>query len=321
MRNRLTAKTLVAETKSDGTFSGEIGNPERAKFYHDRYEYDNYDFKKGWDLPDEMDIDDKRDEIGFGISRKVARSLVARKAVTLAAMTLGSSASEKDVEAQARVFMPLGYRRLCAAISNIVASDECPECEEKKEEKAEEAPAAPVEAAASAPVAAAPAPEVKAETCPECGQEVPEAPKACEAPVACEAPKACEEAPKAPEAPVAAAPAPEAPAAVDAGVEELTEDENAEPEMTVVIPPAGAAVGAEIFDGDTELAQTEADPELEAAFRQGCGDETAPVAQPVQASRKVGLKHMAAQPRLASSDTSEINMLADIWRGQQNPRI
>ena len=84
-------------------------------------------------------------------------------------------------------------------------------------------------------------------------------------------------------------------------------------------------MGAEIFNGDTQLDQAAPDGAIESMFRQNSGlpgdEEATPAPQPVQASRKVGLKHMAGQPRLASSDTDEVSMLATLWRGQRNPRI
>lgn len=125
MRKRLTSRYNVkAESRKDGLFPGDVGRPEREDFYYDEGTWDNYEFLPHWDLPDENDIDDKRDEVGFGIPRKAKRNIAAMahfavKAAEIAQELLGDDAKEEDVVAQTEDLMKMGSRGIMATLKRI----------------------------------------------------------------------------------------------------------------------------------------------------------------------------------------------------------
>ena len=306
MRKRLTAKRLVAESRKDGIFPGDIGNPEREKVYRDLDEYANYDWQPGWDLPEDNKIEDPRDEIGFGIPKKAAIFRIAHKAAELAEALLGENAPEKAVTAQARDFMRLGHARLVAALRRVRAAEDAQlaagEAEAPVAPVAEEA--APAEAPVEAPAVPAPAADPEAPV----AEEAAPAEAPVEAPVAEEAPAAEDPAPAAEE------PAPAEP------VEELAaeEEDDAAPAMELEIdPPAPAGDG--YFDATDELNQAAPDPELEKFFGKG-GDEAAEPAPTACRTAKKGVRHLA-QPRLAAADLASAGNLESLWDNLRHPHL
>ena len=291
MRNRLTAKTLLAESQADGLFPGDVGNEERKKFYHKVDEYDNgaSEFKEGWDTPVKYDIKDERDkDTNIGIMKTANAYRTAKQAITLATMLLGDKAPEKEIRAQAREFMALGYRGICNSIRRWAATEpSCPECGNqpctcKADEEApkEEAPAETATAPAETATAPAEASEVPADAPAE----------------------------------TATAPAENTPA-TDAPVE------NGEaPALEIDIPEAQPDGPTDLGDGS--MNDVAADPELQALFSDEepaedgeASDETATAPASQTASKKAGIKHLGGQPHLAASQKSAIDELASCWSG------
>lgn len=295
MRKRLTAKTLKAESRLDGIFPGDIGNEERDKNYHDVGEYSNYELQEGWDIPEKNipKIDDKRDEIGFGIPKTADIFQTAKAATVLAQMYLGDSAPDVIVEDQARDFMKLGHRRIVAAIKRWKATEPAPAVEETEEK-----------------------------TCPECAS-APEACKAGEVEV-----PAVEEKAQAPVtatedvAPIATTETTE----IESNADELTEpieaNEEEAPEMELEIPPAAEEVSGPSFAGSEDLNQAVADPELEALF---AGEELEDIPMPAEESpvakkaSKQGVKHLGGQPKIASAESFGVKELEGIWTDLKIP--
>lgn len=298
MRKRLTARGLTAEKRSDGLYPGDIGNPDAQKVYRDADEYSNYDWQEGWDTPSDNKIEDKYDKVGFGVPKKVQAFRTAKKASVLASLMLGDEVSDKILQAQAKDLMKLGYSSICAAIRRMQAANDMMEKAALEEEKKAEAPAS-TEACATPPVAAE---EVKASEEVKAGAEEVKA----EEPAPAEAP----------------APAPE-------DVSELTETapaEEEEPPMNIEIPDAAPEAVAEgVFDPEKQLNIAEADPELERLFRneEEPAEEEAPAA-PTACTRPVakqGIKHIATQPKLASSQANEVEELSHIWDHLAHPHL
>ena len=280
MRNRLTAKTLLAESQADGLFPGDIGNMERKKFYRNIDEYNNEasNLKEGWDTTDKTDTwseSNKRGPANIGIMKTAAQYRTAKKAIAMAEMFLGEKAPEEQIKAQAKEFMTLGYRGICASIRRWAATD--PECGENGK-------------------------PCKVETCPECGNDT----------CTCEAENQ--------EVPAENAEAPvEAPAEEPTEIENAAPAENGEaPEMIIDLPEVQEDMPADLGDGT--MNDVEADPELQALFSdEGAVEEEAPAEKPVArcASKQVkaGIKHLAAQPKLTASTKDGLSELQGCWDG------
>ena len=301
MRNRLTAKTLLAESQADGLFPGDIGNMERKKFYRRIDEYNNEasELKEGWDTTDKTDTwseSNKRGPANVGIMKTAAQYRTAKKAITMAEMFLGEKAPEEQIKAQAKEFMALGYRGICASIRRWAATD--PECVENDE-------------------------TCKADVCPECGED----PCTCEA----ETPEVSTENADAPAAEPTeienTAPAAE-PTEIEntAPAEEPTEIENTDapaengeaPEMIIDLPEVQEDMPADLGDGT--MNDVEADPELQALFSdEDTAEKEAPAEKPVAKCTskqvKAGIKHLAAQPKLTASTKSSLSELQGCWDG------
>ena len=294
MRKRLTAKTLKAETRADGLFPGDVGQPDREeRAYHAVDEYNNEasELKEGWDTTSKEDTwsaSNEREEGGWGKRSKLAsaamRFRTAKKATVLANMLLGDEAPVEEIKEQAKEFMALGYRGICASIrryadtmpEEVKACGEegvCPTCGGKA--VAEEAPAATpaVEAETEAD------PEVKAdeENLPEVEAETEEVD-------------------------------------LEGEVEDTPAEPAEEPAMVIDIPEEGEAIGQEAFNPDAQVGEGVADPALEAMFS---GAEEAPAATPaeekVTASKKAGIKHLAGQPKLVSASKVSAEDLSNLW--------
>lgn len=310
MRKRLTARNVRAESRADGIFPGDIGNEEREKNYHDPEEYSNYDFQEGWDLPvsDNNWEEDKRDEVGFGIPKTANSFHTARQAAAMAQCFLGDDAPTEEIEKQARVFMKLGYRNIVASLRRWKATEPVPE-------------------------AAGP----ETEECENCTLPVPpEQPEACQAgedenivPPA-EQPEAC----KAGEEPVIPEETPEQPTAcgnaetpdvefneVAAGEDESGDDEA--PALQIDVPPACDDNASNMFATEGELNQAEPDPELVALFSGDSENDDEQVARVAsKQTKKQGIKHLAGQPKLASSQESfGVKDLESIWSGIKLPGL
>lgn len=294
-RRRLTARTLLAETRADGLFPGDVGNKERDKHYYDVDHWNNEasEFKDGWDLTDKTDTwsaSNERGPANIGIMKTASRYRTAKQAIAMAEMFLGKNASESQIKAQAKEFLPLGYRTICASIRRFATANE-EEAEEQKAPAAGELKTSAVEAPKTE--------ELKAS--------------------ATEAPKAEE-----PKVPAAEAPKTEEPAD---DVDELTDEPVTEggeaPEMVIDIPEQQDEGITDLGDG--QLTDVEADPELEALFNDD-GDEEkeekteAPAK--VEASKKAGVKKLAGgQPKLASTRTSGVQELQGLWNGLKIPGL
>ena len=133
---RLTSQTLFAESRKDGIFPGDIGNMERDKFYYKQDEFNNEasEFKPGWDLQEKTEIKDDRDEVGYGIMKKVNDEKKARRATLLAHALLGSNASDSMIVAQGKVFYHgMSNEDIIASLKNWKAADELEETETETE--------------------------------------------------------------------------------------------------------------------------------------------------------------------------------------------
>lgn len=289
MRKRLTSKQLFAENRKDGLFPGDIGNEERDEKYYDVKEFNNEasEFKPGWDLAEKYDIEDKRDEMNFGIHKDVKAFNLAQRAIMLAHMFLGSKASEKQIEYQASQFMKMGAKGVAASIKLWKATEDVPEeteevektaCDEVKVEDkeackaCEDAPAAPVEETKTA-----------GETC----EETPADEKVKTDLTDAEDTIAKEE-------------------KNDVSELEACDDET-EPALEVEVTPEVAP-----FETDLTVDEVKPDPTLEAIF---AGEEVAlPEEKPTEkTASKKGISHMA-QPKLnPNKDENEVKKLSMIW--------
>ena len=277
MRKRLTSKQLFAENRKDGLFPGDIGNEEREKVYYDVDEFDNEasEFKPGWDLPEKNTIDDKRDEMNFGIKKEFKAYNMARRAVLMAQAFLGQNATEDQVEFQASQFLKLGDAGIKASLKLWKATEEC----------AEEIEAPAVEPA-------------KVETADENPEDVKETPA--EVPA---------ETPADEKVKVDETDADDTADKID-DVSELEAVDKTEAPVEEVVEETVEAVPAET---EMEL-DVEADPTLEAAFADEEVEipEEKPVAS-VTAKKKEGISHMA-QPKLTTAAVkNEANELDMVW--------
>ena len=231
----------------------------------------------------------EREPTNHGIIRMAKVYEAAQNATKLAAMFLGNTADEKQIERQARAFMRMGNKALTASMERWA---ECNGEECKKEEAPAPAPAEekPAEAA-PAPVEASctVAEEKKPEEAPAAPAEEAPAPAPAEASCAAAEEKKPEEAP---------APAP----AVDEEGEVVVEDE--------LIP-------TEVDFDEPADAPAEADKDIEAVFESDGEEEAPPAAETASAPKKAGIKHLAGQPtltRVASAKSSdELTGLWDKW--------
>lgn len=286
MRNRLTAKTLFAESQSDGLFPGDIGNMERKKFYRSIDEYNNEasELKEGWDTTDKTDTwseSNKRGPANVGIIRTANKYRTAKKALTMAEMFLGDKAPESQLKAQAKEFMGLGYRGICASIRRWAATD--PDCAEDGNDCEND------------------------KVCPECGND----PCTCEdneestEDTLEESTDSVEESENASE--------------IETTTSEAPAENGEAPEMIIDLPEVQEEIPADLGDGT--LNDVEADPELQALFSDEDPEETkkAPDDQPVakcsSKTAKAGIKHLAAQPKLTASVKNNIAELQECWTG------
>ena len=326
MRKRLTARNFRAETQADGLFPGDIGNEERAKNYHDPSEFSNYDFQPGWDTqdPNAPKINDERDEIGFGIPKTAKLYRKAKCAAILAQMYLGDEAPEKALEDQARDFMKMDQDAIVSSIRRWKATEEvAPEqdktsCgDQEKEVKADEVEQekAPETADANAE---APATETETEVAAgegegedgAAGEEV----KSGDEETACDAVKSCDEVKSCDQTTACDG------IKTNDDVSEIASGEEDAPEMNVEIPPA--CDQGEITSFDDELKEGEADPQLQALFA-GEEPEKEVVPETTASVRKAkkGIKHLAGQPKLASSDSIGIKELQGLWTNLKAPGL
>lgn len=289
-RKRLTSKTLFAESRKDGIFPGDVGNEERDEFYYDVKEFNNEasELKPGWDLPEKYDIEDKRDEMNFGVKKSEVRAFCnARRAIMLAHAILSPKASEAQIEAQSAELMRLRPSTIYALLKFTRAGetivDKAEDVAEKAEKEVPETVAETVDTSTTVK-----AEETPAETVEETTETVAEAPAATEE----------------------TAPAAET-------TEDVTEIEaNEEPELTIEVPEAPATSEAELT-----ITEVEPDPELQAAF----GDEEIEVTEdetteaPAPAvTAKQGVRHLA-QPKLTANAQPNQNELDLVWKDLETP--
>lgn len=333
-RKRMTARTLIAEKRSDGVFPGDIGNPEREKLYRDPDSFKPYEFEPGWDLTEDNRPweDDKRDP-STNIPEITDPMITARAATMLATALLGDDVSDEELEEQTRDFMRMGHRSIIASLNRFKASPE-PEEEPGEPGQVEGAAGEGTPTATATPTAGG-TPQVSispvASATPTAGVESTSTPPA--------APTATENS----EVAVASAEGGVIGAEGEGAAPGIEEEPYGEfvqtagegdeaPEMVLQIDEAAPEMDAcSMFASEGELNQAEPDATLASAMFQG--SLSAPAAPTIQASApaptaapkapKAGIKRIAGQPKITAGagDRFDGSDLAGCWTGIKVPGL
>ena len=146
-RVRLTDRRRAKERKAvedNIPYPGTVGQPGRK--FKKRDQYDNWEEVVNHPLPDMRTEwrEDKRDDIGFGISKEGVAPTVASirsaasKSVKLAVLLLGDKVDEDVIEEQARDFMKLGNDALSRALGRFSETEKLYSQDEEEDEEDEE---------------------------------------------------------------------------------------------------------------------------------------------------------------------------------------
>lgn len=287
MRKRLTSKRLRAERQEDGIFPGDIGNMERKKNYHDVDAWDNEasEFKGGWDLREDYETCDRnfRDRRDPDTNIGVKKAKAFRKATKAVRLAQMLLGDEADDSEIREQAKDFMGMEYGSICSSIKRFRANGICCEDGVCQPCDEPDAEVDADdEDIDELSEPPVEADEEDCVEADED---------------------ELGDVPESPVEA-------------------DEEEAPDMVLDIPDAPVAGEAEgIFNPESELNQSKSDPALEAMFADGEEDE---LDEPVVAKKrgsKRGIKHLAATPKLASKEPSDVRELANVWTGLNVPGL
>jgi len=122
-RVRLTARSRKA-VEDKIPYPGNVNQEDRK--FKERDQYHTFEHTVNHELPDTRDEwkDNPRDDIGFGIPKVAKIYASAQKAVRLAVLFLGDKCGDDVIESQARDFMRLGSARIDKALDRFATTEE-----------------------------------------------------------------------------------------------------------------------------------------------------------------------------------------------------
>jgi len=140
-RKRLTARKIRESALDKTPFPGDINN-ELSQSDADHAGYAPYEQQPGWDLTQEGDPavgDDDREENNLGKVRSAAFKAKCVKSTKLAALLLGEKVSDEVIEEQALDFLNLPAKSIDASLKRFMASDSLYRELQKKEAEEDDA--------------------------------------------------------------------------------------------------------------------------------------------------------------------------------------